>query len=437
MKTKINIVDAICGAGKTSWAIQKINDVEKIAGFGQSSDKKYIYITPFLKEVERVIKNTRANFFQPDPSKGKGSKVEHFKMLVERGENIVTTHEIFKRLDVDTLDDIAGEGYTLIMDEAAQVIEALHDVSEEDIDILLELKAIEIGELGKVIWLKEDYGKNKNSKFLDIKIMADNDTLFIQGKQAFYWTMNVRAFEVFEEVYILTYLFDAQEQKYYYDMHNVAYNKYSVQKNEDRYELIEYNPLSEPRQQMYQLLDIYEGKLNHNFDHREENANGKQLKQIKLFQLSSGWFEDKATKQDIGQIKNNLINYFTNICSVSVDELFWTTLSGVASDVKSKKCKCSSKGNREQDNFLPFNARATNNYADRTAMAFVYNRFMNPNDKQFFTSRGVEVNEDLLAVSDLIQFLFRGCIRNGQQMNCYIPSERMRNLLKQWANFEI
>lgn len=62
---------------------------------------------------------------------------------------------------------------------------------------------------------------------------------------------------------------------------------------------------------------------------------------------------------------------------------------------------------------------------------------MNPNDKQFFTTRNVSVDEDLLAVSDLIQFMFRGCIRKGKRMNCYIPSERMRSLLKDWAEYKI
>ncbi|WP_423478949.1 hypothetical protein [Priestia megaterium] len=433
----INIVDAMCGAGKTSWAIQKINDAEKVAGFGTRPDKKYIYVTPFLKEVQRVTNSTKADFFQPDAKEGNGSKLEHFKMLVELGKNIVTTHEIFKRLDSDTIDDIAEEGYTLIMDEAAQVIESLNDISDEDIYYLLKFKVIEIGDLGKVTWLDEEYGKRKTSRFLDIKIMADNGTLFIQNNQAFYWTMNVKAFEAFDEVFILTYLFDAQEQKYYYDMLDVKYTKYSVQQDGERYELVDYNPEMEPRQEMYQLLDIYDGGLNHNYDHREEDANSKQLKQIKQNQLSSGWFKDKATKEDIDQLNKNLVNYGGNVCSVPVEKIFWTTLSSVAPKLKNKKCKFNSKGNREKDNFLPFNARATNDYADRTTMAFVYNRFMNPNDKQFFTSRGVEVNEDLLAVSDLIQFLFRGCIRNGEKMNCYIPSERMRNLLKDWAEFKI
>lgn len=430
------VVDAICGAGKTSWAIQKINDCEKEAGFGERPDKKYIYITPFLEQVKRVINNTKADFFQPDPTKGKGSKVEHFKMLVELGKNIVTTHEIFKRLDNKTLEDIADEGYTLIMDETTEVIEALNDISQEDIEILHEIKAIEIGDLGKVEWLREDYGSNRNSKFLDIKIMAENDTLFIENNKAFYWTMNVKAFEVFDEVYILTYLFDGQKQKFYYDMHDVKYVKKSVDKIEGRFELVEYDKTLENRKELYDLLAIYEGKMNYNFDEREEDASAKELKTIKENQLSSTWFE-KASGKDIKQLNNNLLNFFVHFCDVSVDKLFWTSLSSKATELMNKKCKFNKKGIREKDNFLPFNARATVEYQERTAMAFVYNRFMNPNDKKFFTSRGVAVNEDLLAVSDLIQFLFRGCIRNGKSMNCYIPSERMRKLLKDWAEYKI
>lgn len=101
------------------------------------------------------------------------------------------------------------------------------------------------------------------------------------------------------------------------------------------------------------------------------------------------------------------------------------------------KCKLNKKDDRSKDNFVSFNTRATNDYADRKATAFLLNRFMNPNEYQFFSYRGVEVDEELLAISDLIQFLFRGCIRNNEQMYCYIPSARMRRLLKGWINFEI
>lgn len=50
------------------------------------------------------------------------------------------------------------------------------------------------------------------------------------------------------------------------------------------------------------------------------------------------------------------------------------------------------------------------------------------------------MNEDLLAVSDLLQWIWRSAIRkhNPEPINIYIPSLRMRTLLYQWlSNKEI
>lgn len=43
---KINVVDAGCGVGKTTALINLINN--------DTSNQKYIFITPFLSEVERI-----------------------------------------------------------------------------------------------------------------------------------------------------------------------------------------------------------------------------------------------------------------------------------------------------------------------------------------------------------------------------------------------
>ena len=45
--SKITVVDSICGAGKTSWAIQFMDNNFK---------DRYIYITPFLEEIRRIKK---------------------------------------------------------------------------------------------------------------------------------------------------------------------------------------------------------------------------------------------------------------------------------------------------------------------------------------------------------------------------------------------
>ena len=76
------------------------------------------------------------------------------------------------------------------------------------------------------------------------------------------------------------------------------------------------------------------------------------------------------------------------------------------------KCKLNKKDDRSKDNFVPFNTRATNDYADRKATAFLLNRFMNPNEYQFFSYRGVEVDEELLAISDLIN----SCLEDASEI---------------------
>ncbi len=443
--TKITIVDAVCGSGKTSWAKQEINNSVSQDIFVEDDREKYIFVTPYLREINKLVKEIKIDFFQPSNTDGKGSKLEDLKMLLKLRKNIATTHEIFKRLDVEALDLIEEMGYTLIMDEAIQVIEPVKDIDESDVEMLLNFNIIKIGELGKVSWNYEKYESKSFSRYGDIKIMADNDTLYVENNKAFYRTIHTRAFEAFEEVYILTYLFDGQIQKYYYDMHDIEYTKKSVIHNGKKFELVEYNPQLENREGLISLINVYEGNLNYNFDSREtEELNSKELRKVKKYQLSSRWFNEVATQKDIAQLNKNLLNYFTNIESTATNKIFWTTLKNVASDLKNKKCKYAFKKPDTDDeayskkyNFLPFNARATNAYGDRTAMAYVYNRFMNPHEKTFFTSRNVSVNQELLALSDLIQFLFRGCIRNGEPMNCYIPSERMRKLLKDWSEYKI
>ncbi|MNJ69953.1 hypothetical protein D3C77_663630 [compost metagenome] len=62
---------------------------------------------------------------------------------------------------------------------------------------------------------------------------------------------------------------------------------------------------------------------------------------------------------------------------------------------------------------------------------------MHPFERAFFEDRGVSVNQDLLAVSDLLQWVWRSRIRKGEAIKLYIPSSRMRKLLYAWANYEI
>ena len=60
------------------------------------------------------------------------------------------------------------------------------------------------------------------------------------------------------------------------------------------------------------------------------------------------------------------------------------------------------------------------------------NKYFNPCIKNFLLSKGIEVNEDGYALSEMLQFLWRSGIREGKHITVYIPSSRMRHLLKNW-----
>ncbi|MFF5400920.1 hypothetical protein ACFY5J_26960 [Peribacillus butanolivorans] len=345
------------------------------------------------------------------------------------------SHELFARIDDDTLIDIEDWGYILIMDEVANVLETYNDrdVSiKDDFRMLAHQGILDIEEDGQVTWKDPLY----SGRFNDLKILSQKKNLFLHNGVILFWMMPVANFKSFEDVYILTYLFDGQIQRYYYDMYNIDYTKHSVRKNEDgRYEPRGYDKTLEPRDEIGNLLSIYEdyqkGKSVSRF-----NTNYLTKKNKLERALSKSWFE-KADEEQIEELRKNLVTFFKAQAKTKVGELFWTTFKSQTSSLKNERCKLNSKDDRTKDNFLAFNTRATNDYANRTEMAFVLNRFMNPNEKQFFSNRGIEVDENLLAVSDLVQFLFRGCIRNDEPMSCYIPSSRMRTLLYNRINFEI
>jgi hypothetical protein len=69
-------------------------------------------------------------------------------------------------------------------------------------------------------------------------------------------------------------------------------------------------------------------------------------------------------------------------------------------------------------------------------MAYLASRYYNPQIKNFFSMNNVVLNEDLWALSELVQWLWRGCIRNDETMNVYLPCYRMRNILIKWLDGE-
>ena len=102
----LKVVDAGCGVGKTTSMINFIND--------SPTENKFLYITPFLTEVERIKTSCSSKKFQ-EPAE-LPTKTEDLLRLVEKGYNIVSTHALFKKLTDKVLDLTQFNNYILIID---------------------------------------------------------------------------------------------------------------------------------------------------------------------------------------------------------------------------------------------------------------------------------------------------------------------------------
>lgn len=410
----IKVIDAMCGKGKTSWSIQYMNE---------EIDKRFVYVTPYLSEIERVKKNTNNDLKEPNNRNEKGSKLESLRNLVSRGENIVCTHELFKLCDKELLELIKESGYTLILDEVLNVINQI-SITKSDLNILINQNIIEIEEsTGYIKWMDSEY----SGKFEELKDLSKNDNLFLFNETFVFWTLHCKSFEVFEEVYILTYLFDGQVQRYYYDLHGFKYEKYSIINNNGYYELCEYDVKLDDRENIKNRLLIYEDKGKSKF-----NSNFCKKQSDNMF--SSTWLKN-CDKETVDRIKKNIGSYFISL-KCTTKNSFWTSIKYIAPKIKNSRNTYYSTD--KKDNFVSVNIRATNEYKNCIACAYIYNRYMNPIEKAFFQFHNVNVDEDVLAISDLIQFIFRGTIRNDDEsmLNIYIPSDRMRRLLYEYLEYE-
>lgn len=451
---KVHVIDAVMGSGKSCAAINYINSLP--------DDVKVIYVTPYNhqktkaekeaeekykskkgrkriiapNEVARIIDACKEKDFA-EPQFVNNRKVNGLKELIVGGRNIATTHALFHlmAMDKEIISLCREQGYILFMDEVTEVIKTYDGLSKKsDLDILLKGTAERDEKTGEIIakplatmddngflnWVHPDY---TGSKFSPERKLIENNALACYGGKknamALVELFPIDAFTAFDEVFILTYMFDAQLQSYYYKYHGIEYDYWYVKGNSPE----TYSFTSNIAERTQKSVN-YKKLINLYTDPKIEKICKKRNA------LSLNWFINNSAynKGAIIALKNSLYTFFrrgTDKGKGSHHDRLWTTFKEFRDDVKDR-------GNKEA--FLHINARATNECIECDAVAYIANRYLNPLEKRFFETNGITVNENDFALSELLQFVWRSAIREGKPIDLYIPSKRMRELLEQWID---
>lgn len=388
------------GRGKSSAAINYMN----------SSDKKFIYITPYLNECDRIIDGCPIKDFKAPKDKPR-SKLFNLHILLNKGCNISSTHSLFSSYNQQTIDLIKAGHYTLIMDEVFDIVDSIA-ISKGDIDDLIENGYMSVDEdTYRVRWLNDSYS---GTAFQDLMLRAKAGTLLYYNKTFLFWIFPPEVFKAFDEVIVLTYLFDAQLQRYYFDINGFEYQYIGVRKDDyGQYVFTEEECKDIKMPQLRDKIHILESK--------KFNSIGDDY-----YAFSSSWSARYfSSPKNAVKMQRTLFNVLRNTFKGKSSESMWTTFKAHRENIN---CNGFSRS------FVSCFCRATNKYRFRNKLAYCVNIFFNPFLKRYFEEGGCHVDEERYALSEMIQWIWRSAIREGNEIWVYVPSIRMRNLLYTWLD---
>ena len=415
-KPVIEILDCCCGSGKTT---KLIDDISKL-----NNDTKVIYVTPLLSECYRVSgaypKETEdgdvdysqpeiqefggyiydtshklySKFFQhPTASNKDGSKLTGLTSLLEQGHNITTTHALFRSLTKEHLDLIKSQNYLLVIDEVLSVYTEYLELKNE-LPKLLENKIMFLDTDGVTLRWNRTLCCDLERYETEINL-CDSGSLLLLDNKVLLWEMSPEILSCFKQIKMATYLFDGSYMCGFLKYHGFTYTTETF------------------------------GKKGKDFKSLIQIVNDDKLNKIgdRITALSSSSQVNNRTYNE--QLKKNLVNLFNHKHKVPKEERLWCCYKGAFNSIK---------GFGYTKNFLAVGTKATNNYAHTSVVAFTVNLFANPIIARHLQTKGITIDENKLALGEMIQWLYRSRIRKNESIVAYIPSRRMRELLIDWLN---
>ncbi len=372
----------------------------------------YIYITPLLTEVDRVKEYCSVlDLRDPQPIVG-GRKLDHFNSLIGQGKNIAATHSLFSLLNTESHDLLLEANYTLAIDEETECVRQ-YPINKDDLRALFSSEMVSTDEYNKLCWNHLDW-PNYQGKFNEVRNLCDNGNLVLVNSTLLIWEFPIKFLKMFKHVFILTYLFEGSLLSTYLKAHELEYDMKSVRDGR----LVDHTGDDvEIKQEIAKLVNLID----------EPKLNAVGTPKGSENPLSSTWYQNDIRYNDckgIEKLQRNTQNYFKNIVKGKSSENMWSVFN---------EHKPKLKGRGYTTGFTACNLRATNEYRDKKNLAYLVNVFIHPYLVSYFNQCKVTPDQELYALSQLVQWIWRSQVRDGKPINLYLPSQRMRKLFTGWV----
>ena len=423
MANKVEILDSIMGSNKTNRVLDWIDS---------NPNERYLYISPLLSEVDntsRVATNLKHVSFEFPTTDDNDTKSDDLLAKLEIGANISCTHSLYLGMSEKHLDLIEKYGYIVIIDEEVGVIDAFKKYSTDDLAYLSANGDIEISDVdGMISWVGAELGKKaKYKQFYNLcKAKAvyatkRSDTMLVTQ-------MPVELFTRAKRVIIMTYMFKG----------NVLDNFLKLKKVEV-IPFTDVSPTVIDKQSIRNLIDLK--PLDRKLLKLGMSVYAYSKMDKKGFDLISNYI--RSTGLSVGaKAKDTMYTFPKDVSPVEMKSGkrvaprgFLTYKTDIVDD--DGNILLDSKGKpKTQDNFcwLHSGCRATNKYSYKWYLAHCYDRHPNLSVETYLYEYGSPIDKNVFALSEMLQWIWRSRIRNGEPIVLAIPNMRMHNLFLDWLN---
>lgn len=412
------VLDAPVGTGKTTAIFKWMR---------ARPNKKYLYISPMLSEVEERVPNELESlgFVYPtlkyNPEEGTSSKSYSLYLLLKEERNIAFSHALFTEMGKHHLEEIRKAGYTLVIDEEVDFISAYRGkYKRADTITLLNNGWIEVDEssAGRVNWVHTNI--EDNSQYSHFKEMCDMGQLFCakRDRAMLVTQLPMELLSSTEENILITYMFDHSIMKAFLEMRGMTF----IPLEEKYPDVILKQSEEEWKDSVRSLITL------------SDIPSTKRVKE--MGGLTNSWYNNPANKEGIRLVAAAL----NGVCRKHGQENVLYTMPKqsatrtLLTDSSKRNRLCAVHRNTKvgEGYFLYSGARATNKYIHKTVAVHAYNRYPNVPIKAYLTDYGGNVDDDKFALAEMVQWLWRTAIRVGKPVEFYILSKRMEDLFKGW-----
>ena len=427
MAKTIEVLDAIMSAGKTTAIIDWMDN---------NPQEKFIYVSPNLSEVDvRIPTSTKLDFVSPKVDEYNPTKLEHLNQLLLEGRHICCTHKLYLSMTTYSMDLIESRGYTVILDEEINVMQSYKDYSFKDVKWLLKEGYINHNLTdGSVEWVKDDELLNSaDHRYFYCKNLCDKKALYLtrfdkdseKAKQVMMVTqIPIRLLECAKRVVVVSYLFKGSVLDKFLQLKGFKTKPFTdvcvVKKSpKDFKHLLTIVPPE----------DLDDCNLT-SYWWTHKSTENKGLLRVQNYILRNArkyggdakyvcWTAPKERSKGVSTAskKAKLIDPIGYVYSKEYE-----IIDGEEVYVGKKPC------------WLSAHTRATNDYAHKKVMIHCYNRYPLQDVASYLQDYGHKIDDDVFALSELVQWCWRGQVRSSLPMTICIGSKRMYELFMNWLN---